>query len=105
MKKTKTTEAKKAKEPTKFSVFELTPKLIVRAIFFLMISPLVYKETGIWTTILLGILYLEVAVKTDWMQSLHTLQMTTVGTVKDVVEFQNRFFNKLQEKKNESRNS
>ena len=82
---------KKDKEK-KFSVFELTPKLIVRAIFYLLVSPLIYKETGIWTTILLGLVYLEVAVKTDWMQALHELQMTTVDAIKDLVEFQNRFF-------------
>ena len=88
---------KKDKEK-KFSVFELTPKLIVRFIFYLLISPLVYKETGIWTTILLGVIYLEVAVKTDWMQSLHELQMTTVDAIKDIIEFQNRFFIKTRGK-------
>ena len=94
------------KKEKKFSAFELTPKLIVRAIFFLMISPLVYKETGIWTTILLGILYLEIAVKTDWMESLHTLQMTTVDAINDILRFQNKFFkNRKKGGTNESRNS
>lgn len=82
----------------KLSVFEATPRLIVRFIFYLLISPLVYKETGICTTILLGVLYLEVAVKTDWMQAVHELQLEMADIIKELVEFQNRFFNKLNKK-------
>ena len=89
----------------KFSVFEVTPKLIVRTIFYLLVSPLVYKETGIWTNILLGMIYTEMAVKTDWMQALHELQMEMLEAIKGVVEFQNDFVaTRIKEKKNESGN-
>ena len=96
---------KKDKE-NKFSVFEVTPKLIVRTIFYLLVSPLVYRETGIWTTILLGLVYLEIAVKTDWMQALHELQMTMGDMLKGVVEFQYEFVaTRIKGKKNEPGNT
>jgi len=52
---------------------------------------MIYRETGLVTTILVGILYLEVAIKTDLLNAMHELQMNLYKSVKGILEFQNEY--------------
>lgn len=75
------------------------PKAIVRVLFFMLIAPMVYHESGVITTMLLGLLSIELAIKGDWMDNLHSISMTTAGKLADLYEFQNDFIEKRNKNK------
>ena len=60
-----------------YKIIETTPKTIVRIIIFLMMSYFIYKETGIVTTLFIGIMFIELGIYNDWFLNLHKLVMDT----------------------------
>jgi len=78
----------------------MVPKTIVRILFYVLIAPMIYKEAGIVTTIMIGLLSVELAMKGDWLEGIHKLTMNITEKISDLYEFQNDFIKERVEKKN-----
>ena len=76
----------------------VVPRVTVGILFYLLVAPMVYKEAGIVTTIMIGLLSVELAVKGDWLEGMHTITMRMADKVKEVYEFQNEFIANKAEK-------
>jgi len=79
----------------------MVPKAIVRILFYLLVAPMVYREAGIVTTVLIGLLSVELAIKGDWLDGMHKLIMNTTSKISDLYEFQNDFIKERIEKRND----
>ncbi len=60
---------------------------------------MVYREAGIVTTVMIGLLLVGLAIKGDWMEGMHTLVMATTRKITDLYEFQNEFIKERIEKR------
>jgi hypothetical protein len=89
----------------KLSPAVLTPKALSRLFFYILISPMIYEESGIVTTILLGLLSTEIAIKGDWLLHTNTLISEMQRVILDMVDFQNGFIKScIKRNKNASKN-
>lgn len=64
---------------------------IVRGLVYLLMAPMVFQETGIVTTILLGMLHIEVAIKGDWLHTTNNLLRDLGKSFDGVLASQNAF--------------
>ena len=75
----------------KASPLTITPKAIVRTLLCLLVSPMIYKETGIVTTLLFAMMYVELAVTGDWLDITNKLIKQVMKNVDYTIKFQNEF--------------